>query len=235
MKKYIIYIHKNMINNKVYIGQTSETLERRARGGHGYKGCPYFYRAIEQYGWNNFEHFILESDLSSDEADIREAFWIQAFDSMNPLKGYNLSSGGKKAQTTGKALNRKKVVCKETGEVFDSLRQAAEWAGMNKNSTSNISAQIRGEKASAGKHPVTGEPLHWYFEGKELEAKSKKSKKGGAKPVKNLDTGEVFDSINDAARAYNISNVTISKSCKENGAIATGQNNGKKWHWCFMN
>lgn len=235
MQKYIIYLYRNKINNKVYIGQTSETIERRARGGHGYKGCPYFYHAIEEYGWNNFEPFILESDLESKEADVREQFWIKAFDATNPKKGYNLSLGGKKTQTTGKASNRKKVICKETGEVFDSLREAAVWAGMNKNSTSNISAQIRGDKASAGKHPVTGEPLHWYFEGKELESKIKKPQKGGAKQVKNLDTGEIFDSVNDAAKFYGISNVTISKSCKSNGKIATGKNKGEKWHWCFMN
>ena len=236
MKKYIIYIHKNKINNKVYIGQTSETLERRSRGGKGYKGCSYFYNAIEEYGWDNFEHFILEQNLTSDEADAKERFWINAFDSTNPEKGYNLLPGGKKTQTTGKAKNRKQVVCKETGHVFDSLREAAEWAGMGKTSTSNISSQIRGDKASAGKHPITGEPLHWYFVGQELDASTeRKPKKGGAKKVKNLDTQEIFDSVNDAAKAYGISNVTISKSCKTNGLIATGKNCGEKWHWCFMN
>lgn len=95
MKTYIVYVHKNKINGKVYIGQTSDTLERRARGGCGYKTSPHFYHAIKEYGWDNFEHFILESNLSSSEADKREQFWISAFDSTNPNKGYNLTLGGK--------------------------------------------------------------------------------------------------------------------------------------------
>lgn len=235
MKEYIVYVHKNKINNKVYIGQTSDSLERRSRGGSGYKSSPHFYHAIQEYGWENFEHFILESNLTSAQADIREKFWIKAFDSTNPDKGYNLTEGGKYAQTTGKAKTRKKVVCKETGQVFESLSEAAIWAGMKKTSTSNISAQIRGDKPSAGKHPVTGQPLHWYFEGQLLESKNKKKEKPGAKKVKNLDTGEIFDSINEAAKAYGISNVTISKSCKSGGIIATGKNNNAKWHWIFLN
>lgn len=236
MDKYIIYIHKNKVNGKVYIGQTCETLARRARGGYGYKGCPHFYNAIQEYGWDNFEHLILEENLTSNEADIREAFWIEAFNSTNPEKGYNIQVGGKKASFKGKISNRKKkVVCKETGEIFDSLTEAALWCGLKKDSASNITAQIKGEKVSAGKHPITKEPLHWYFYDDPKGAKNKNKEQPNSKKVKNLDTGEIFNSINEAARQYNISSVTISKSCKSNGLIATGKNKKLKWHWMFMN
>ena len=154
MDKYIIYIHKNKINGKVYIGQTCETLARRARGGYGYKGCPHFYNAIQEYGWDNFEHLILEENLTSNEADIREAFWIEAFNSTNPEKGYNIQVGGKKASFKGKISNRKKkVVCKETGEIFDSLTEAALWCGLKKDSASNITAQIKGGESFCRKTP----------------------------------------------------------------------------------
>lgn len=233
MKKYIIYIHKNRINGKVYIGQTSETLERRSKGGSGYKTSPHFYHAIQQYGWENFEHFILEENLTSSQADVREKFWIKTFDATNPEKGYNLTEGGKYTSTTEVSKNRKRVICKETGQVFDSLTEAALWSGMKKTSTSNITSQILGKKTSAGKHPITGEALHWYFEGQEdLSVLKEKQPPVGSKRVKNLDTGEVFESVNAAARAYKISNVTISKSCKTNGVIPTGTVH-KKWHWIF--
>ena len=37
MKKYTIYIHKNKINGKVYIGQTSQKPEKRWDNGRGYE------------------------------------------------------------------------------------------------------------------------------------------------------------------------------------------------------
>ena len=234
MKSYIIYIHKNKINGKVYIGQTSDTLQRRSRGGQGYKSCTYFYNAIQEYGWKNFDHFILEENLNSEEADIREQYWIEVFNSTDPEKGYNIAKGGKVAVTTDVSKLKKRVVCKETGQVFESLAAAAVWSGMSKNSTSNITAQIKGLKPSAGKHPITQQPLHWYFEGCEKNAKEKIKEKPGAKKVKNLDTGEIFNSINEAAKKYNVSNVTISKSCKSNGFVAVGKNKDQKYHWVFI-
>jgi hypothetical protein len=46
-KTFCIYKHTNLINNKVYIGQTSQSPERRWRqGGTGYKDSPRFWQAI---------------------------------------------------------------------------------------------------------------------------------------------------------------------------------------------
>ena len=72
MKEYCIYLHRNKINGKVYIGQTCQKPEKRWNYGHGYKNCPRFYSAIVSYGWNNFEHIILENNLNSDEANEKE-------------------------------------------------------------------------------------------------------------------------------------------------------------------
>lgn len=233
---YKIYLHKNKINGKVYIGQTSEEdINRRFRGGAGYKGSPHFYRAIQEYGWSNFDHLILEENLTSNQADVRERFWIKAFDSTNPIKGYNITNGGKTKPCNIESSNKKEVICKETGQKFNSLAEAAIWAGMKKSSTSNITAQIKGIKPSAGKHPITGEPLHWCYFESEINQKSRQKMKPGAKKVKNLDTGEIFNSINEAAKAYSVTNITISKSCKSNGKIPVGSNKGKKYRWCFIN
>lgn len=48
--KYVIYMHENVINGKVYIGQTCQSLEKRWREGEGYASNNYFYRAIKKYG-----------------------------------------------------------------------------------------------------------------------------------------------------------------------------------------
>lgn len=56
-----IYMHTNKINNKKYIGQIKQNPERRWReGGKGYVDSPKFWNAIQKYGWDNFEHEIIE-------------------------------------------------------------------------------------------------------------------------------------------------------------------------------
>lgn len=97
-KKYIIYMHKNKINGKMYIGQTCQTLEQRfqANGGH-YKSCSLFYKAIQKYGWNNFEHIILKENLTLEQANYWEEYYIKSFHTHieDPLNnGYNLKKGG---------------------------------------------------------------------------------------------------------------------------------------------
>ena len=54
-KKYTVYIHINKINQKRYIGITSQTVNRRWRkDGQGYKQCKLFYRAIKKTAWGEY-------------------------------------------------------------------------------------------------------------------------------------------------------------------------------------
>lgn len=73
---YKIYMHKNKINGKVYIGQTSKSLDERCgKNGSGYIGCIRFYNAIQKYGWDNFEHEIIEDNiLDRETANKKEIF-----------------------------------------------------------------------------------------------------------------------------------------------------------------
>ena len=94
-KTYVIYLHKNKINNKIYIGQTCQKPEKRWDYGCGYKRHNlHFYNAIKKYGWNNFEHIILEDCLSLEQANEREQYWIKYYNSNQEEKGYNLTAGG---------------------------------------------------------------------------------------------------------------------------------------------
>ena len=90
---YIVYVHVNKINEKKYVGITSRTLEERCKKeGYGYKKQPKFYNAIKKYGWENFEHIILETNLSWEEANNKEKEYIKKYDSYK--NGYNCSYGG---------------------------------------------------------------------------------------------------------------------------------------------
>ena len=91
----LIYKIINQVNDKVYIGQTWSTLQRRARKDYsGYKSCKYFYRAIKKYGLKNFKSEIIVSCDNQLTADYLEKFWITTYDSRNNEKGYNIREAG---------------------------------------------------------------------------------------------------------------------------------------------
>ena len=66
---WTVYCHINKINNKTYVGITSKKNPyERWRNGKGYADTPHFGAAIKKYGWDNFEHIIIASSLTEDEA-----------------------------------------------------------------------------------------------------------------------------------------------------------------------
>ena len=94
MRTFIVYMHVNKFNNKKYVGITCQNPKKRWRYGAGYRGSPYFYKAIKKYGWDNFEHLILANNLSEAKAKQLEICLIAAYKLRNPQFGYNLSAGG---------------------------------------------------------------------------------------------------------------------------------------------
>lgn len=92
---YTVYQHKNKINGKVYIGITMQEPEKRwGVNGCNYKSSPHFYSAIQKHGWDNFEHNILFTNLTKEEACLKEQELIKQFNSMDRNFGYNSTSGG---------------------------------------------------------------------------------------------------------------------------------------------
>ena len=49
LEKWTIYIHTNLLNNKVYIGQTKQDVKKRWNYGYGYRNQSYFYKAIKKF------------------------------------------------------------------------------------------------------------------------------------------------------------------------------------------
>ena len=92
------YIYKitNLINQKVYIGQTRRTIQERWRehiSRASQKIDTYLYNAIRKYGEENFQ---IEEILKcpDDILDEKERFYINEFHSDSREKGYNLTKGG---------------------------------------------------------------------------------------------------------------------------------------------
>ena len=91
---YKVYMHKNKLNNKVYIGITSKSLSERFRNGNGYNYNAHFKSAINKYGWDGFEHILIADNLTSEQAFEMEKSLIAKYDSTCREKGYNVSFGG---------------------------------------------------------------------------------------------------------------------------------------------
>lgn len=90
---YCVYCHTNKINGKKYIGITKQTPDKRWKNGNGYSS-QHFSRAIQKYGWNNFEHTILMINLTKNQACYYERFYIKKYETTLPEKGYNETLGG---------------------------------------------------------------------------------------------------------------------------------------------
>ena len=67
--KYTLYRHVAP-NGKMYVGITSKKPEYRWENGNGYEANQHFTRAIKKYGWDNFKHEILLTNLSEEDAKL---------------------------------------------------------------------------------------------------------------------------------------------------------------------
>jgi len=96
----IIYKATNLVNEKVYIGQTKNSLDQRKAGhikhskSNNQEKMHYFQKAIRKYGEENFVWEIL-TECTKEEADILEIYYIDLYDSHNNEKGYNETIGGR--------------------------------------------------------------------------------------------------------------------------------------------
>ena len=101
-KRYCVYAHINNENQKIYIGITSQKPEKRWINGKGYFKNTYFTNAIQKYGWDNFDKYIIyQTDIKiKDKIEInnilseKEIYFINLFQTTNEELGYNKTKGG---------------------------------------------------------------------------------------------------------------------------------------------
>lgn len=121
-----VYIHTNKINGKMYIGITSTSLKKRFGDcGSGYKEHNVkFWRAIQKYGWDNFEHELFADNLTEDEANNMEHILIDCFDTIN--NGYNCREGGKAGKLSEETKQKIKEKRAQQLISMDSIRKTQE-------------------------------------------------------------------------------------------------------------
>lgn len=78
------------------MGITKQQPERRWQNGYGYplNKQPLIAKAIKKYGWENITHNILHQNLTYDDAQNLEKYYIEKNHLTNPNYGYNCTSGG---------------------------------------------------------------------------------------------------------------------------------------------
>jgi group I intron endonuclease len=95
----IIYMIRNTKNDKRYVGQSVQPLEKRFRqhieaayleGRRSYNTC--LSRAIRKHGSDFFEVGVLAENVPDEDLDIVEAHYIDMYNTLAP-NGYNKSSG----------------------------------------------------------------------------------------------------------------------------------------------
>lgn len=110
-----IYKITNLINNKIYVGQSISIKDRWAQHKckafnekeKGYNSA--IHAAFRKYGFENFVFEIIE-ECPKELLDEREIFWIGKLNSLAP-NGYNILSGGQ-----GEKRACKKYLCNKCGK-----------------------------------------------------------------------------------------------------------------------
>jgi group I intron endonuclease len=93
----IIYKITNSINEKVYIGQTWRTIERRFTAHNSTNGGSlHLKNALNKYGRNNFKIVKIASCKTQKMADLLEYHFINKYNAI--INGYNIKTGGSRGK-----------------------------------------------------------------------------------------------------------------------------------------
>lgn len=212
---YTVYQHKNKINGKVYIGITSQKLEQRwGSQGCNYKSSPHFYSAIQKYGWDNFEHNILFTDLTKEQACLKEQELIKEYNSMNREFGYNSTSGGdiftmneETKQKISQAMIRNQnglghPCSEEKKEKISNAQKGRKFTEEHKQKLS---------EAAKNRHVPCSE-----------EKKQILKEKSHKKSVYCEELDKIFESVQECSRQLGIPATSISKLCNGRGKTLKG-------------
>ena len=215
-KSYSVYRHTNKVNDKKYFGITSQKPEFRwGNDGINYRSTPHFYNAIVKYGWDNFEHTVLFTELSKEEACEIEKRLIKENNTQNREFGYNVMEGGTAPSIPQEVRNRLSMAL----------------VG-NKNGLGKICSEEKRRKISEAQKgkKLTDEHRKKLSEAKKgkthksptIETRIKISNSHTKKQVFCKELNKVFQSIQECAKELCLPATNICKVCKGRGKTLKG-------------
>lgn len=95
-----VYVITNLVNSKIYVGQTCQNLDRYLRSDvtrallNGEDRKPHLYNAIRKYGEAAFVIRSLVEAFDKEQADKLEQFFIRTLETQDKKIGYNIAAGG---------------------------------------------------------------------------------------------------------------------------------------------
>jgi group I intron endonuclease len=202
-------MHENKINNKKYIGITSLKPEKRWKNGKHYEDNKHFSNSILKYGWENFNHTIVQSNLKKEEALLLEKKIIKDFDLINPEKGYNKTTGGEHFSVSKETKEKLSKMRKGEKNNFYGKKHSEKSIKLMKNNrkgiTSGINHPMYGKKHSKEALEKIKKSNTWYND------KMKKRNENNKKPILmiNPKTNEIlkeFSFVGDAINYLKITN-----------------------------
>lgn len=214
--QYMVYVHTNKINNKKYVGMTKHGTARWGHNGIHYihSFCRAFRSAVLKYGWDAFDHEILHSDLSKEDACRLEKHYIAKFKTniyrWGNKYGYNLTDGG---EGTSCSYDRRG----ENNPLF------------GKHHTEEAKEKI--SAAKIGRY--SGKDNHSYGVAVSTDTKNEISKSlkkwfkdnpcPNKRPVYCITDNLWFDSVRQASKYYGIAESCISGCCNGYAQTASGK------------
>lgn len=164
MENNCVYKITNQINNKCYIGQTTQGISRRwtEHKRDSKNRDSEMYKDMRKYGVHNFSVEVLESGLTQQELSQQEVYWIKKTESFE--RGYNLTTGGisgfqmsestvAKISVANTGENNNMYGKTHSEEAREKISKAHKGKVMTKKQRKNMSLARQGEKNHFyGKH-----------------------------------------------------------------------------------
>lgn len=120
----VIYKITNVLNGKIYIGQTkdfnrrfNEYKTRKIEDNHRYNYG--IMREINKVGFDNFKFEVIDCAFNKDDLNKLEKYYIIKYDSINPDVGYNSRTGDLREPlnaNTRQIMSKAHIGLKETSE-----------------------------------------------------------------------------------------------------------------------
>lgn len=198
--KFYVYAAINLINSKVYIGKTKNSIETRWKkhlntAKVGPEKDPqhfqYLHASIAKHGKENFEVIQLEVFDNEKDCFAAEMFWIKFLMTMNREFGFNRTAGGEgssgrivSAETCDKISNSRKNKCVGEDNYFYGKTHSEE-------TKAKIGASSKGRNV--------GENSFWYGKTKSEEIR------------KNISNGKIGKYTGENASFYGKQHTDASK------------------------